>query len=195
MLLQAEQQGAHVLTTYGMTEMSSQVTLGNALLPKRELKFAQDGEILVKGAPLFQGYWNPKEPLEPSVDADGWFSTKDLGTYSDNSYVHILGRKDNLFISGGENIYPEEIERALLSLPCIDEAYVIPIEDPEFGQRPVAFIPQGAPYTLESLKHSLKDTLSSYKLPVKLYFLAPIQAQKRSRKALYNAISNTSKLD
>lgn len=148
-------------------------------------KIVADGEILVKGAPLFQGYWKKENIVEKALDKEGWFATKDLGANSQTSYVYILGRKDNLFISGGENIYPEEIERAILSLPYITEAYVIPVQDPEFGNRPVAFIPQEAPYTLDTLKDHLRPLLPGYKLPTKLFFLDPLDpAHKRSRKGL-----------
>jgi len=113
-----------VYTSYGATEMASQITTtppdappqklysSGKLLSFRELKIAPGGEILVRGETLFAGYWQAGK-LRQTRDAAGWFATGDLGRMDADGYLHILGRKDNLFISGGENIRPEEIERIL----------------------------------------------------------------------------------
>jgi O-succinylbenzoic acid--CoA ligase len=107
------------------------------------------------------------EPL--SLD-EGWFATRDLGEWTQNGSLRILGRKDRLFISGGENIQPEEIERALCTLPGILFARVDPIPDPEFGQRPIATIHDTTQkYTLETVRHHLQPLLPSFKLPVRLF--------------------------
>ena len=136
--------------SYGSTEMGSQIATTPApitsaqqnsgkLLPYRELSVAKDGELLVKGPCLFQGYLQGGI-IQPQTDNDGWFHTSDIGTLSAKNEVTILGRKDNMFISGGENIHPEEIERALMMIEGIVDALVVPIPDDEYGQRPVAFI-------------------------------------------------------
>ena len=85
-----------------------------------------------------------------------------------NGKLMVVGRKDRQFISGGENIQPEEIESALLSLPPITAAKVIPQPDPEFGMRPVAFI-EGAEPHLERIKAALTPLLPSFKHPVAVY--------------------------
>ena len=140
-----------VYTTYGSTEMCSQITTTNAndipdrlntsgrLLLHRELKLAKSGEILVKGNSLCKGYIN-KDELTSIVDADGWYHTKDLGQLDDDGYLNVLGRMDNMFISGGENIYPERIEQALKAIDTIEEAIVVAISHEEFGERPIAFL-------------------------------------------------------
>ncbi|MBS0620416.1 MAG: AMP-binding protein [Verrucomicrobia bacterium] len=152
-----------LFTTYGMTEMSSMITLNGKLLPERQLKIGPDGEIYVRGKTLFQGYWNGQE-----IEQVGeWFATRDLGAYDMQGHLQILGRKDRLFISGGENIQPEEIEKALLSLPGIQMATVLPIEDPEFGKRPVAFIDDTTgTYTIERIREALRSHLEGFKLPI-----------------------------
>ncbi len=152
-----------VLTTYGLTEMASMVTLDGKVLPNRELKLAEDGEIWVKGPCLFQGYWG--EPPQT-----GWFPTRDLGRFT-NGKLEILGRKDWMFISGGENIQPEEIERELLAFPEVKEAAVIPLEDPEWGWRPVAILSVATPLSLEEMQSRLKKCLPKFKIPIALYFL------------------------
>ncbi len=146
----ALREGIPLYLSYGSTEMGSQIATTPApitsaqqnsgkLLPYRELSVAKDGELLVKGPCLFQGYLQGGI-IQPQTDNDGWFHTSDIGTLSAKNEVTILGRKDNMFISGGENIHPEEIERALMMIEGIVDALVVPIPDDEYGQRPVAFI-------------------------------------------------------
>jgi O-succinylbenzoic acid--CoA ligase len=179
LLTKALQFGFKLNPTYGLTEMTSQVTMEPFAtpLPYREMKLAPDGEILVRGKTLFLGYLN-------SPPQEGWFATRDLGHMTKEGKFEVIGRKDNLFISGGENIQPEEIEEALLHLPGIAEAIVIPQPDPEFGARPVAFIyDETKRATLESIREQLKGKISSFKMPIALYPLPPVEmGLKRSRK-------------
>ena len=136
--------------SYGSTEMGSQIATTPApicsieqnsgkILPYRELTVAKDGELLVKGHCLFQGYLRDGF-IQPQTDKNGWFHTSDIGNVADDNTVTVLGRKDNMFISGGENIHPEEIEKALMMIDGILDALVVPVADKEYGQRPVAFI-------------------------------------------------------
>ncbi|MGS0681489.1 o-succinylbenzoate--CoA ligase [Shewanella sp. 125m-7] len=133
-------------TSYGMTEMGSQISTGIArtdgssgkLLSGRELKVI-GGEIWVKGECLFLGYL-AKEGFNLPLDKDGWFYTKDLGHFDDNRNLCIDGRADNMFISGGENIQPEEIETALKQHPLIVDAIVFPEDDAKFGNLPAAIL-------------------------------------------------------
>ncbi|MFB2780501.1 o-succinylbenzoate--CoA ligase [Shewanella mangrovisoli] len=146
LLKQLEQRHIASFTSYGMTEMGSQITTGPALsdgtsgklLPGRELKIV-DGVIWVRGDCLFMGYLTDKD-IEKPLDAEGWFYTKDRGEWDAKGNLKILGRVDNMFISGGENIQPEEIEAALKLHPLIDEAIVFPQPDVTFGQLPAAII-------------------------------------------------------
>jgi len=176
-LIEATQRGLPLFTTYGMTEMSSIITAAKKplslhtgkTLPYREHAIAADGEILVRGETLFSGYWDPQAQNILPCRTDGWFATKDLGTVTLDGNLHLLGRKDRLFISGGENIHPEEIERALLSIPGIVSATVMPIADPEFGMRPIAFIQdETTVHTLDSIREALHAQLPSFKLPVRI---------------------------
>jgi len=130
-------------TTYGLTEMASQVVTKQPdghyqLLPYRALKISTLDEILVKGDTLFLGY-QTAAGLNPSVDADGWFRTRDTGSWNGQRLV-ITGRIDNQFISGGENIQPEVLERIALGYATIEQAVVVPVSDTEFGQRPVIYV-------------------------------------------------------
>jgi O-succinylbenzoic acid--CoA ligase len=162
---EAKARGLHLIVSYGMTEMSSLILAGNTVLPYREL-CVKDTEIFVRGKTLFSGYLGTGAPeLE-----EGWFGTRDLGEWAQDGSLRILGRKDRLFISGGENIQPEEIERALCTLPGILFARVEPTFDPEFGQRPIATILDTTQkHTLETVRHQLMSLLPGFKLPVRLF--------------------------
>jgi len=163
--------------TYGMTEMASQITmtsksdcllplhLGKPLLGK-ELSFASDGEILVKGTSLFNGYDSPLG-AQKTVLKGGWFATGDLGALDTNGNLKYKGRKDNLFISGGENIYPEPIEEALGTISGVLQSLVIPLEDLEFGNRPVAFIHmEGSLLSKEEFHEKLIHLIPKFCLPI-----------------------------
>lgn len=171
-----------VFTSYGSTEMSSQITTTAAgdslaelnsagrLLPYRELRIDEESEILVRGKTLFKGYLE-KGKLNSARDDDGWFHSGDLGIMNEKGYLKILGRKDNMFISGGENIYPEEIEQELCQLDGVQDAVVVAVKHAEFGKRPVAFVKtaDNSEYILTSLKGRLRQILPAYKVPDKFF--------------------------
>ena len=122
----------------------------------------------MRGETLFQRYSGADESKQP-LDNDGWFHTGDTGSLDDDGYLSVSGRKDNMFVSGGENIHPEEIEASLMGLPEVLEVLVAPLDDEEFGSRPVAFVrfaPRGAPER-EGILTRLKRKLPGFKLPVR----------------------------
>jgi O-succinylbenzoic acid--CoA ligase len=168
-----------VHTTYGLTELASQVVTDSKVLPYRELAFAADGEMLVKGKTLFKGYVD-RGGVNLPVDEDGYFATGDLGQFDEDGNLQITGRKDLMFISGGENIYPEQIERVLGDIENITQAIVVPVDDTEFGQRPVAFIQtaDGGTFDTEKIKAVLAEKLESFKLPVKFYTMPDSESKK-----------------
>lgn len=157
----AKQAGVECWCGYGMTEMGSTVTAKladssagvGAVLPNRELVL-KEGEVLVKGKTLGMGYYRNRMVF-PFSDQD-WFATKDLAIWQDEE-LFILGRKDNMFISGGENIQPEEIEKVLLSHPKVQQAFVLPVDDTDYGQCPVAIVE-----TTNELVASLQDELAAF---------------------------------
>lgn len=170
----AYSRGWPLYKSYGMTEMSSQVTAtapdsdlrylfsSGKPLKYREVCISNDGEVLLKGATLFQGY------LGHHNSSEEWYHTGDLGSLDGEGYLHINGRKDNLFISGGENIQAEEIERVLQEMDGVLRALVVPREDEEFGFRPVAFI-DGEHWNVEELRSRAEKSLPRYKIPVEFY--------------------------
>ncbi|MBM3163744.1 MAG: o-succinylbenzoate--CoA ligase [Chlorobi bacterium] len=147
--------GIPVYLSYGSTEMGSQIATtpepvtaisknSGTILPYREVRIAGDGEILVRGACLFQGYLVEGKPVQ-RLDSKGWFHTGDTGRLDSRGNLCVSGRKDNMFISGGENLHPEEIERALTEIEGIEEALVVPVPDREYGWRPAAYIRTAVP--------------------------------------------------
>ena len=164
-------------TSYGLTEMSSQATTtprgatrevlrtSGRALPYREVTVAEDGEILVRGDTLFAGYVDG-DGVDRPLDEAGWFHTKDLGELAETGYLRVTGRRDNQFVSGGENVQPEEIEAALCRIEGIEQAVVVPIADEEFGERPVAFVRTRGGKPPEGLSEALEPVLPRFKIPV-----------------------------
>jgi len=136
-------------------------------LPKRDISISERGEILVRGETLFAGYAEGEELVRP-VDAEGWFHTRDLGELDESGYLRVRGRIDNLFISGGENIQPEEIEAALCRLERVDEAVVVPVPEEEFGARPVAFVRINDGESGD-LARELESVLPRFKTPISFH--------------------------
>ena len=172
-----------IYPSYGMSEMSSQIatsfdlcasffSLGHPL-PYRELKVEPTGEILVRGKTLFLGYLNSSQNITLPLNQKGWFQTNDLGSYSPKKGLLFKGRKDRLFISGGENIYPEEIESLLLMHEHISAAQIRPLKDDEFGMRPIAFIETNKPLEGKVIRDFLENFLPKYKIPIAFYPLNP----------------------
>lgn len=169
--------GLPVHTSYGMTEMSSQVTTippgttrealrtSGRVLPHREIRISDDGEILVRGRTLFLGYMDGEELRDPT-DEEGWFHTGDLGELDAEGYLTVRGRRDNMFVSGGENVQPEEVESVLKRLPGVEEAVVVPVPDAEFGQRPAAFVRSRDEPDPAALSRELKSVLARFMVPV-----------------------------
>ncbi len=182
MIARTVEQSLPVFTTYGSSEMSSQVTTtkpgdslerlktSGCLLSHRELQLDDDGEILVRGKTLFTGYLSGNE-INSARDDDGWFRTGDVGLLYKNGYLSILGRKDNMFICGGENMHPEEIETHLLEIDGIKEALVVGIDDEEFGALPAAFLKTDGQELLptEKISELLLPVLSKNKIPKKYF--------------------------
>ena len=176
LVVEAAGRGLPIHTSYGLTEMASQVTAtppgaspgelrtSGRLLPHRNISISEDGEILVRGETLFTGYVEREMEGLP-LDAEGWFHTGDLGELDAAGYLRVRGRKDNLFVSGGENVQPEEIEEALCRLEGVEEVVVVPVPDAEFGSRPVAFV-RTAGGEPENLTRALEPTLQRFKIPV-----------------------------
>jgi O-succinylbenzoic acid--CoA ligase len=184
--------GVPVMQTYGLTETASQFatlspedatrkigSAGKPLFPNR-LRVetghgaalpGEVGEIVVHGPTVTSGYVSSGSAATPIQD--GWFHTGDLGYVDEEGYLYVVARRDDLIISGGENIYPAEVEAVLLSHPGVEEAAVTGIPDARWGQVPVAAIKlrQDAPLSADELRAFCAARLGRYKVPVEFRFV------------------------
>jgi fatty-acyl-CoA synthase len=138
----------------------------------RELAAEETGEIVVKGPTVFQGYWGKPQASE-AVLQDGWFHTGDLGRRDAEGFIYLVGRKNDLIICAGENIYAAEVERAIEAHPRVAEAAVVGIPDKKRGEVPAAFIrlEDDEPLREEDLLRHLEDQLAAFKFPRKIRFV------------------------
>ncbi len=186
-----KQKGIPVYQTYGMTETSSQIvtlspeysieklgSAGKALFPSqlkimtdsREADIREIGEILVKGPNVTAGYVNrPEETSE--VIQDGWLKTGDIGYLDEDGFLYVVDRRSDLIISGGENVYPAEVEAALMRHPSVFEAGVTGVEDPKWGQVPVAFVVLDGVVEKDEILNHCRHHLAAYKVPKEIYFV------------------------
>jgi O-succinylbenzoic acid--CoA ligase len=188
----ARSAGLPIAVSYGMTETASQVTAtppgepavgSGRCLDHAECRITTDGEIMIKAASTAAGVMHP-EGLRPITDAQGWLHTRDAGRIEHGVLV-VEGRMDSRFISGGENIQPEVVEQALLNLSGISEAVVVPKEDPEFGQRPVAWVDVEVTQDAVTMwNDGLRAHLPGYMIPVAYRRLPEGSGLKRSRAEL-----------
>ena len=141
----ARAQGIRSFCGYGLTEFASTVCAKEAdgaadvgeALPGREVKIVA-GEIWLRAASMAAGYWRDGQLL-PLTNDEGWFATRDRGELRAGR-LSVIGRLDNLFFSGGEGIQPEEVERVILAHPQVQQVFIVPQDDIEYGQRPVAVV-------------------------------------------------------
>jgi fatty-acyl-CoA synthase len=124
------------------------------------------GEIALRGPGLFQGYWRDPE-ASAAAFRDGWFLTGDIGMVDADRYLYVRDRKKNVIISGGENIYPAEIERVILEFPGVAECAVVGVSDPRWQETPVALVVprRGVALALDRLEAHLAANLARFKLP------------------------------
>lgn len=180
LLARARTAGYPVLTTYGMTETGSGVVCGGAdqatlddpsagrALPGVTLQVASDGQILVRGEMVFAGYLDDAEATDRALPGDGWLHTGDHGRLGADGLLHVDSRRDDLIISGGENIAPAEIEAVLEAHPGIVEAAVVGVADRRWGAVPQAFVVVAAADVPDDaeLEAFCRARLAAFKVPV-----------------------------
>jgi O-succinylbenzoic acid--CoA ligase len=186
-----ERRGVPVAQTYGLTEAASQVATlppedalrkpGSAGRPltATEVRIERSGaqapageagEIVVRGPTVTPGYVDRPEDNARAFQ-DGWFHTGDLGYFDSDGYLFVLDRRDDLIISGGENIYPAEVEAVLASHPAVAEAGVVGVPDSRWGQAPAAFVVKRAAVAEDELRTFCGQRLARYKIPAYFRFV------------------------
>jgi fatty-acyl-CoA synthase len=140
-----------------------------------ELPQDEVGEIAVRGPNVFFEYWGNEEATREALH-DGWYRTGDIGRRDADGYFWVHDRKKNLIISGGENIYPAEVERVILEHPDVSECGVIGRADPRWDEVPVAYVirRQGCRLEAEDLKTHVQSQLARFKVPRDIVFVADL---------------------
>ena len=134
---------------------------GNELGPQ------EPGELIWSGPQIFSGYWNNPEETAATLK-DGWVYTGDIAVRDDDGFYYIVGRKKNMFISGGENIFPPEIESVLYQIPEIHETAVIGVSDEKWGEvgKAVISLKPGKSLDKAAVIEFLKSRLGGFKVPL-----------------------------
>ena len=126
----------------------------------------------MRGHNVFKGYLNKPDATKAAI-VDGWFRTGDLGTKDEDGYVSIVDRKKDMVIRGGYNIYPREVEEALLRHPAVGQVAVIGLPDPQYGEEVCAVVvkdPAGGEISEQELSAWSKTKLAAYKYPRRVIF-------------------------
>lgn len=133
----------------------------------RPVPAGQSGEVVVRGPNVTSGYWENPEATAAVFDADGWFHSGDVGYLDDDGCLYIVDRLKDMIISGGENIYPAEVERALADLPGLNDVAVVGVPDPEWGEVVVALgtVEPTAQIDIAIVREHAGRKLARYKLP------------------------------
>ena len=187
--------GGKIVEGYGLTE-TSPVTHVNPLdglrkigsigvpLPNTDMKVVslddgttevgvgEEGELLLKGPQVMRGYWNASEQTAAAF-TDGWFRTGDIAAVDADGYTFIVGRKKDMIIAGGYNIYPDEIDAVLVAHPAVLEAATVGIPDPKRGETVKSFVVlrPGQRATADELTEYCRRELAAYKVPRFIAFL------------------------
>jgi acyl-CoA synthetase (AMP-forming)/AMP-acid ligase II len=182
--------GARLYNGYGMTETAGFVTYsddddsvetlltsaGKAPAPfelrivdeqRKEIKSGAVGEIAVRGPILMKEYWRNPEATAEAFDEEGWFYTRDLAWKDSSGRIHIAGRKSEMFKSGGEKVFPQEIESVIETHPGVAAVAVVAVPDPVYTEVGRAFIvlKQGRTPDLDELRAYCRDHLANFKVP------------------------------
>jgi malonyl-CoA/methylmalonyl-CoA synthetase len=187
-----ERTGHRILERYGMTEtgmLTSNPLAGERRpgtvglpLPGTAVRVVDDdgkpcatgeiGHIQVRGPSVLPGYWRMPEKTREEFTPDGYFRTGDMGSYSADGYLAIVGRSKDLIITGGYNVYPKEIELAIDELPAVAESAVVGVPHPDFGEAVTAVVVAraDAPAPTEAeIIAALKARLANFKVPKRVF--------------------------
>lgn len=215
--------GCDIVVSYGLSETSPTLTMTKfgdsdhlraetvgAPLPGAEVKIVDDdrnevpagvvGEIACRSYGVMKGYYNMPEKTMEAFDEDGWFYTGDLGTLDEKGYLRIVGRKKEMIIRGGYNIYPREVEEMFYKHPDVMEVAIVGLPDTVLGEIACACIKRkpNATVSEEEMRAYIKTKVSDYKVPDKLLFVdeLPMTASGKIKKiALQDQLKNSLKAE
>jgi fatty-acyl-CoA synthase len=183
-----QNRGVAILQGYGMTEAAPGVYLapldGSSDHPVSigkphfftDVDVAGDtGELLVRGFNVFRGYWQRPSDTEAAF-VDGWYRSGDVVRVGEDGWAYVVDRVKDLIISGGENIYPSEVEAAIAALPGVVDSALIGVPDEHWGEVGAAFVIASEPgrWTEESLRAALDGRIAAFKIPKYVHFVADL---------------------
>ncbi|MDG6225069.1 MAG: AMP-binding protein [Candidatus Thermoplasmatota archaeon] len=191
-----EQMGANIVIAYGLTESSPVITMTSLdddikdrvetvgrPLPEQEVRIVDEnnlevpknvtGELVVRGYNVMKGYHKKEEATREAIDGEGFLHSGDLATMDERGFVRIVGRKKDMYISGGFNVYPREIEEFLFKLNCVENVAVLGVPDPKFGEVGLVAIKlkEGKTATAEDITNYCKMNLANFKVPRYVWFI------------------------
>ncbi|UQS83123.1 o-succinylbenzoate--CoA ligase [Bombilactobacillus thymidiniphilus] len=177
-LQQCQERQIPLVQSYGMTETCSNIvalnpadatrkpgSCGQALFTN-QVRISSTGEIQLKSPALAPSYWQNDALFQQKLTPDGWFKTGDVGYLDEQNYLFVQGRSDDMFVSGGENIFPNEIEAVYQQIPAIKEIVVDHQADNKWGAVPIAYLIDDASLTKAQLQAFGRQNLAHYKVPV-----------------------------
>jgi fatty-acyl-CoA synthase len=178
------ERGVEIVQGYGLTEAAPNVLClppedavrkagyAGKPYPQVEVALSDENELLVRGPNVFAGYWRNPEATEETM-VDGWLRTGDLAERDGEGYYRISGRLKEMYISGGENVYPAEVEDALLTIEGIADAAVLGVPDDRWGEVGVAFVvlEPGATLSADDVLEACRTRLARFKVPASVRFL------------------------
>ena len=206
--------GCDVQVSYGLTETAAAITFTSfhdddylksttvgKVLPgvkakivdanRREVTIGEVGEIAVKGKGVMKGYYQMSENTKEAFDEDGWFYTGDSVTIDENGYIRIVGRKKDMLIRGGYNIYPREVEEIFYKHPSVLEVAIIGLPDTVLGEISCAVIKKKPGYSEDehSMKTYIKEKVADFKVPDRIVFVEELP-MTASGKIIKNHLKN-----
>jgi fatty-acyl-CoA synthase len=151
----------------------------------------EKGEVLVSGPNVMTGYWNRPDATAAAFDGD-WFRSGDVAVTDADGYVYLVDRVKDMIISGGENIYPAEVEKALAEHPAVQDCGVFGVPDPKWGEvgRAAVVLRPGHEATDDDLRSFLRDRIAKYKIPASFQFVGELP-RNAVGKVLKNRLRDT----
>jgi malonyl-CoA/methylmalonyl-CoA synthetase len=173
--------GHRILERYGMTE--TLITTTNLYAGARrpgvvgfpledvEIRISEEGELQVKGPNVFAGYFHRPEQTEDAFCDDGFFKTGDVARFDDDGFVVLTGRATDVIITGGENVYPREVELALEEINDVADAAIFGLPHADLGEAVTALVvPSSSPIDEASILRRLSSSVAGYKVPKRIFF-------------------------
>lgn len=188
LLARARRAGARVVVSYGMTETCGGCVYDGIPLEGVQVRVGDDGRVAIRGPVLMDGYRGRDGNGDAGgTDADGWFVTADLGRIGDDGRLEVIGRADDVVVTGGHNVAAAAVAAAVRAHPLVRDAAVLGVPDPEWGQRVTAVceLAAGAELPLDTLRADLRDRLPPAALPRQLVVVErlPRDAMGKLRRA------------